>query len=255
MTHNSNKFNVLVMSSFRILFFFIGIVYCTTLSAQCDTLKLRASFDNYIDSLPEYHGKFEITESNLPAILRLEGKEQNITLPYSFEFDSLNSKSPHAKLMTIQSDKSSCVYFLDLQAKESKIDFIGIGTAVNVGIIYTYLDKTDTLIGKYHAVPKDSVAIDTVIYGDINFYFPTLFSPNNDYINDDFRVFATENVLIDRIEIYDRWGNSRYIRRNIFSDEIKFGSDEKVKQGDLYVGYLVFRNKIIKRFEFSVVEN
>jgi hypothetical protein len=259
----NNYIKAIIMSHLRIYLFLIFFFKLTSASSQCDTLKLRANYTTFADTLPEYYGKFQVTESSLPAILRLDGKEKNIMLPHTFSYDSLGFKQPHAKLMTLRADKSKCVYFMNLQASNYKIDIAGTGTGTSIGVTYTYFDKIDTLLGTYIPPPPivtdtmkiDSTVIDTVIYGDINFYFPTLFSPNNDYINDEFRVFATENVLIDRIEIYDRWGNSRYQRRNIFSDEITFGSNEKVQQGDLYVGYLIFRNKIIKRFEFSVVEN
>ncbi len=231
--------------------------------AQCDTLTLSADYHTYKDTISEYYGDFKVTGSQNLALFSIKSKESNIQLPYTFVADSLGTYSPKTKLTVLFQNKSRCIYHLDLPAKEYKTEVGGTGTSSSVSLVYIYEKKVIPLLGEYVPPPPpppvDTIVVvpptkDTIIYKDISFYFPNAISPNDDKINDDFQVFASENVLIDVIEIFDRWGNSRFLRQNIFSDEIHFSADEKLDQGDLYVGYLIFKNKITKRFSFSIVE-
>lgn len=57
-------------------------------------------------------------------------------------------------------------------------------------------------------------------------YLPTAFSPNGDNINDRWVVYAGNQVaLIERIQIFDRWGNQVYVRYNIPPNEPDQGWD------------------------------
>ena len=221
-----------------------------SLFAQCDSLYLNGQYTTFTDNFPEYYGDFELLDAPEKGVFRLNNKDKNVDLPYKFTFDSLNFKIAHCKFTTLRADGSKCVYNIDLRAKKFKTEIIGTGTATNTTISYTYFDKKDTLIGIYS---KDSIIVDTTNYKDINFFFPNVISPNKDYFNDEFRVFASENVLLDRVEIFDRWGNLRFQRQNVFSDDVVFSAEEKLDQGDVYVGYIVFKNVIVKKFSFSVV--
>ena len=235
----------------RIFVSIFSLLYLvSSLFGQCDSLCLKASYVTFVDNNPEYYGDFELLDSTASGIFKLNNKEKNIDLPYKFTFDSLNFKIAHCKFTTERSDGSKCIYDIDLRAKKFKTEIIGVGTGSNSTLTYMYFDKKDTLIGVYIPPPPN----DTINYKDINFFFPNVISPNSDYFNDDFRVFASENVLLDRIEIFDRWGNVRYQRQNIFSDDVVFSTKEKLNQGDVYVGYIVFKNVIIKSFSFSVVK-
>jgi gliding motility-associated-like protein len=247
----------------KILFLFLCIFLTEKSFSQCDSLYLTADYNTFQDSMPEYYGDFVLYGKDTIGILRLDGKEKSVTLPYKFSYDSLSAKIARAKFVIFKSDGSKCAYNMDLKAKNYKVETQGTGTASGVNQIYTYFSQKDTLLGTYTPPPpKDTskTKIDTVIvfqdsinYKDVNFYFPNAISPNNDTFNDDFRVFASENVLIDVIEIFDRWGSLRYRQQNIFSDEIHFTEEEKLNQGDCYVGYLIFKNTIKKKFSFSVV--
>jgi hypothetical protein len=229
---------------------FFLLYWTYALLGQCDSLYLKATYTTFSDAYPEYYGEFELLDSTAKGIFKLNNKEKNIDLPYKFTFDSLNFKIAHCKFTTERTDGSKCIYDIDLRAKKFKTEIIGTGTATNTTLSYTYFDKKDTLIGVYIPPPPN----DTIDYKDISFFFPNVISPNSDYFNDDFRVFASENVLLDRVEIFDRWGNVRFQRQNIFSDDIVFSANEKLNQGDVYVGYIVFKNVIIKKFSFSVVK-
>jgi CHU_C Type IX secretion signal domain len=234
--------NLIAMNKLCIVLFSI-LFFSSRIFAQCDTLTLNANYQTYKDTISEYYGDFQVLGSQNDALFSIKGKESSIKLPYKFQADSLGSSSPKTKLTVLFQNKSRCIYTLDLPAKEYKTEIGGTGTSSNVSLVYIFENRVATLLGEYIPPPPiDTVVIvppkqDTIIYKDINFYFPNAISPNDDKINDDFQVFASENVLIDVIEIFDRWGNSRFL-----------------DQGDLYVGYLIFKNNIKKRFSFSVVE-
>ena len=40
-------------------------------------------------------------------------------------------------------------------------------------------------------------------------YVPNAFSPNNDGVNDDFRLFPSDNALVEELDfqVFDRWGS------------------------------------------------
>lgn len=46
-------------------------------------------------------------------------------------------------------------------------------------------------------------------------YIPNVFSPNNDGINDLFQLFSDDVILINELNIYDRWGNQVYRATNV----------------------------------------
>ncbi len=76
--------------------------------------------------------------------------------------------------------------------------------------------RTFTQEGVYTALIDNGCAVDTVRVGthwiydcpEI-FYFPNAFSPNNDGVNDIYRV-QSENVTVDQLDVYDRWGSLVY---------------------------------------------
>lgn len=78
------------------------------------------------------------------------------------------------------------------------------------------MSRTFTQAGTYTAEIDNGCAVDTFriniswIYDCPElFYFPNAFSPNGDGINDLYRMYI-ENVTIDLLEVYDRWGNRVY---------------------------------------------
>ena len=70
---------------------------------------------------------------------------------------------------------------------------------------------------------NDSILIRVVI--DYTFYFPNIFTPNNDGNNDIFfpqsNIFGNEST-IEIFQIYDRWGNNVFTKK-----DIKFNQPEE----------------------------
>ena len=105
-------------------------------------------------------------------------------------------------------------------------DFGDSTTSTQRNPIHTYRDVKDyrtvlTIKTQYGCVDTASMKI-RVIYNDL-FYAPTAFTPNNDGINDGFRVFVSNyDEKTFEMKIFDRWG------------EIIFKSDN---QEDVWTGY------------------
>lgn len=62
------------------------------------------------------------------------------------------------------------------------------------------------------------ITLNTTIFveKDEDIYIPNVFSPNNDGVNDEFRLFAKsdDTRTIERMAIYDRWGNELFQSEN-----------------------------------------
>ena len=58
-------------------------------------------------------------------------------------------------------------------------------------------------------------------------YIPNAFSPNGDGVNDRFTVFGKENQIarIDRLCMYDKWGNEVFISKDIVLNDVTSGWD------------------------------
>ena len=43
-------------------------------------------------------------------------------------------------------------------------------------------------------------------------YVPNAFSPNNDGVNDDFRIYPNNNIMVEELDfqVFDRWGNMMF---------------------------------------------
>ncbi len=67
-------------------------------------------------------------------------------------------------------------------------------------------------------------------------YIPNVFSPNNDNINDRFKIYSEYDIVIDQFRIYDRWGNLVFTQENksIASDD--FGWDGLFQGEEVVLG-------------------
>ena len=67
---------------------------------------------------------------------------------------------------------------------------------------------------------------------DRDVFIPNIFSPNNDGRNDDFKVFTGLGVVsIDRIEIYDRWGNQLHVETDLLPSPTGAGKWDGTSRG------------------------
>lgn len=83
------------------------------------------------------------------------------------------------------------------------------------------ISVTDSITG---CVTQDEVVI--TVDKNRNVYIPNAFSPNGDGYNDIFRVFTGNGVRrINKILIFDRWGELVYSAENFLPNDIKMGWD------------------------------
>jgi gliding motility-associated-like protein len=86
----------------------------------------------------------------------------------------------------------------------------------------------------------DSIALD-YLFLDV-YYRPTVFSPNDDGVNDFFYIDSFEPTAFSNFDIYDRWGNKVYSYANGMTGDPDFGwngkyQNNKAQQG-VYVYYI-----------------
>lgn len=90
-------------------------------------------------------------------------------------------------------------------------------------------------------------------------YLPNIFSPNNDGINDVWFIGSNEFVdIIQNIEIYDRWGEQVFLKRDILPNDPAEGWDGRLKGTRLhngvytYIATLMFRDGIIRTYKGTI---
>lgn len=118
---------------------------------------------------------------------------------------------------------------------------------------HTYRDTGEYLVSLF--VESDKGCKDTTTYilvvNDIyTFYVPTAFTPDNDGVNDVFRVFGRNiDEKTYNLKIYDRWGEVIW-QTNKLDDgwDGKAKNNKKVKPG-IYIWYASFYDKLGKYHE------
>ncbi len=75
----------------------------------------------------------------------------------------------------------------------------------------------------------------------IDLFRPTVFSPNNDGINDVFQVFAgTAITAINVFQVYDRWGNILYDIKTVAPNDPSVGWDGTYRGQAMNAGVYVY---------------
>jgi gliding motility-associated-like protein len=73
--------------------------------------------------------------------------------------------------------------------------------------------------GTYESVLKSAAGCDSLVVLHLNyfrFYFPNIFSPNHDGINDIFTIYAPQGVTeIAQLQVFDRWGGIVFQGKNL----------------------------------------
>lgn len=72
-------------------------------------------------------------------------------------------------------------------------------------------------------------------------YYPNVFSPNGDNINDLWRVYSNDpNIKLSSLAIYDRWGEVVFLAENCLANDIKSHWDGRLNGQDCYSGVYTF---------------
>lgn len=84
-------------------------------------------------------------------------------------------------------------------------------------------------------VDNDSVASDSTVVLTSRLVMPNAFSPNQDHINDTYKVKEYQNIVEFRATIFNRWGQKLYEWTNVEGEWDGTYRGKDVKQGTYFV--------------------
>lgn len=89
---------------------------------------------------------------------------------------------------------------------------------------------------------EDDAIINVILREDIRVFVPTAFSPNGDGLNDKLIVFGSEDqvIEIESFQIFDRWGNRVFERRDFFPNDANNGWDGRLNGKRLRTGVYIY---------------
>ncbi len=124
-------------------------------------------------------------------------------------------------------------------------------------------------VGAYELAVKDSKNCKslskkiTLVHESINncLYFPNIFSPNKDNLNDVFYPFGDESLVVERFSIFDRWGELVFQTQHIFPNDPSGGWNGTFKGEECSQGVFVWvaelklpnEEKILLKGELTLV--
>lgn len=136
---------------------------------------------------------------------------------------------------------------LNLQVSSKLSDTLQV--RIFAGASYQIGDKQFNQPGQYE-VPLQSVAgCDSLVYLDLQFYqvfMPNVFSPNGDGTNDIFTLYGGADVqLIQELQVFDRWGNIVFQRKNLESNDPSNGWDGQFQGKPAPTGVYVYKARLL----------
>ena len=78
---------------------------------------------------------------------------------------------------------------------------------------------------------SDTASVEIHVSKDFMFYVPNIFTPNGDDRNDEFYVFSRAQATLSEFQVFDRWGNLIFERRDVLPNEPAFGWDGTFANG------------------------
>jgi gliding motility-associated-like protein len=132
---------------------------------------------------------------------------------------------------------------LNLNVLPDKVDTVNAlifeGESYQVGL------KRFSSPGTYETLFKSNAGCDSLVILNLNyfdFYFPTAFSPNGDGLNDVFTIYAPNGVSeISALQIFDRWGGTRYRVENLRPGDFHKGWDGTDNGRQMHPGLYLFK--------------
>jgi len=87
----------------------------------------------------------------------------------------------------------------------------------------------------------DTASILIRVRTEVKVFVPTVFSPNGDGVNDYFfPKFTIQDVSVERMAVYDRWGEQVFARENFTASSEKDGWDGSARGKPLNPGVYVY---------------
>ncbi len=99
-----------------------------------------------------------------------------------------------------------------------------------------------TVENKFGCRSQDTVWI---WVSDNQVWAPTIFSPNGDRINDVFTLYGSKDLeIIEQLQIFDRWGEQLFIKKDFLPNLIDSGWDGTYRQRPMLPGVYVYIAKV-----------
>ena len=102
-------------------------------------------------------------------------------------------------------------------------------------ILLSFLTMISLSAQAQEVADNDSVASDSTVVLTSQLIMPNAFSPNNDRINDIYKVKEYQNIVEFRATIFNRWGQKLYEWTNIEGGWDGTYRGQDVKQGTYFV--------------------
>ena len=174
----------------------------------------------------------------------------NSCIPYIWNGDTYSSSGVYEYLSTNASGCDS-IARLDLVINDQLVD--ETFSTVNSCEKFIWNDETYITSGDYIFVSSNQYGCDSINYLSLNIYsnyiyVPTAFTPDNDGVNDAFKV-NTETLQVFELKIYNRWGEMIFHTNNL--NESWNGSH---KNGDYFCPDGVYTWQVRYRCKSEVYE-
>jgi len=184
-----------------------------------------------------------------------------VDLSLSFESFSANTNSNLIGENTYQLNLNSTEDFESIEWMSSFADLSCTMDCMSTEV--TISEDTEillTAVSSSGCLLTESFLLNYIVPGEITgVYFPNIFTPDGDGLNDTYVILGTDGILIDEFYIYDRWGNLLFTNFEFFvNDPSQFWdgtfNEEEVVNG-VYVGmarYKIGEEEFIKVADITV---
>jgi gliding motility-associated-like protein len=137
------------------------------------------------------------------------------------------------------------------QARINRNDIVSIVWTKDGVVVSTIDTVRATDAGTYVVTVTDvngcqaSDAINLIVKIKRRVFVPNAFTPNDDGNNDGITVFGDDLVkIVNKFEIYDRWGELVWVRENFAPNDPALGWDGKLKGKDMMPAVFVYKTTV-----------
>ncbi len=177
----------------------------------------------------------------IPEISNIIQKRICVGESISFAGQSLNSPGIYQGNFKTR-DNCDSVVTINLDIVSHNVDSVRLklfaGETLKLG---KYRIKEE---GSKDLVFESSLGCDSLVHATISFYqvyFPNIFSPNGDGVNDYFCIGVTPDILeISSMKIFDRWGNMVWSNKGIGFDDCSMSWNGQQDGQDLPTGVYTY---------------
>jgi gliding motility-associated-like protein len=104
-------------------------------------------------------------------------------------------------------------------------DYLNCDTCVSVTLLPLFNGPLSVLVTDEDGCSA-TASVDLYVLKNRKVYIPNVFSPNDDGFNDRFTIYGSQEVdRIENLEIYDRWGEQIFVRKEFAPNDESVGWD------------------------------